>query len=365
MRTIRWNQAAERIGLSTVPLLLLLSACSPDAETPVSPTDPATTAESARPGCFGRDRDCASTRNGRIAWGQWIPYTGNAIYSAEPDGSDLRQLTAPEAGVFDDSHVDWSPDGSTLLFERDYTGDAEVAEIFRMNADGSGLTQLTHCTGDCLGNAFPTYSPDGSKIAFIRWIGPVRADGNATAGGVWIMNADGSNPVQVTQLQLPTVTENQAPNWSPDGRKLVFTQINTVAEPAGHQAIVVANLDGSGLRRITPWQLDATDADWSPDGRAILFTSHHDIVDPGQEQIYRVRPDGSGLTRIIPRGLALPANIGGKFSPDGRKIVFRHMTGSGDETVSQAYTMNADGSDVTQISFLDVAVDAPNWGTHR
>jgi Tol biopolymer transport system component len=365
MRTIRWHQTAERIGLSTLPLLLLLSACSPDSPNPASPTDPATDAESSKLGCFGHDRECASARNGRIAWGQWIPYTGSGIFTAEPDGSDLKQLTFPEAGVFDDSHADWSPDGSTLLFQRDYAGDLGVAQIFRINADGSGLTLLTDCTGDCLGNAFPSYSPDGKHIAFIRWIGPVRPDDNATSGGVWIMNADGSNSVQVTQLQLPAVTENQAPNWSPDGRKLVVTQLNTVAEPIGHQAVVVMNVDGSGVRRITPWQLDATDADWSPDGRSILLTSHHDIVDPGQEQLYTVRPDGSGLERVVPRGLPLPANIGGKFSPDGRKIVFRHQTGLGDETISQAYTMNADGSDVRQVSFLDVAVDAPNWGTHR
>jgi len=369
MRTTGRPRIAAKASLLALSLLLVLAACSQDSQDPAGPgVGPSTLpggTEVSRNGCLAREAKCSTARNGRIAWGQFIAFTGFGIFSAEPDGSDLRQLTTPVAGVYDDSHANWAPDGSTLLFERDFAGDLGVAQIFRINADGSGLTQLNDCTGDCLGNAFPSYSPDGTRIAFIRWVGPVRDDGNATSGGVWIMNADGSNPVQITELQVPTVTENQAPSWSPDGRKLVFTQINTVAEPAGHQAIVVASLDGSGLRRITPWQLDATDADWSPDGRVILFTSHHDIVEPGQEQLYTVRPDGSGLERVVPRGLPLPANIGGKFSPDGHRIVFRHQTGLGDATISQAYTMNADGSDVRQVSFLDVAVDAPNWGTHR
>ena len=172
--------------------------------------------------------------------------------------------------------------------------------------------------------------------------------------------------MQITQPDLPTVTENYTPSWSLDGRRLVFTQANLVAQPLGRQAIFVANVDGGAMHRITPWALDATDADWSPDGTQILVTSHHDIVDPGKEQLYMVRPDGSRLVKVIPAGLADPANIGGKFSPDGKKIVFRHEIDSGiGDPDSQAYTMNVDGSNVRQVSFLDVFVDAPNWGTHR
>jgi len=369
MRSIGRPRAAEKTILLAVPVLLALAACSPDSQNPLGarsqPSSRARDTQAWIGGCSAHHRDCMQARNGRIAWGQFIPHTGMAIYTAEPDGSDLQQLTTPVPGVFEDSHPNWSPDGSTIIFERDYAGDlAPVAQIFRVNADGSGLTQLTECTGDCLGSAFPAYSPNGKEIAFIRWIGPVRSDENATSGGVWVMNSDGSDLRQITERQLPTVTENQAPSWSPDGQQLVFTQMNTVADPIGHQAIVVANADGSGLHRITPWHLDGTDADWSPDGRLIIFTSHHDIVPAGKEQPYTVHPDGSDLVRVIPRGLTSPANIGAKFSPDGRKIVFRHQTGSGNETISLAYTMNADGSNVTLISFLDVAVDAPAWGSH-
>ena len=106
------------------------------------------------------------------------------------------------------------------------------------------------------------------------------------------------------------------------------------------RSLLKANVDASAMHRITPWALDATGADWSP--------------------------EGTHLVKVIPVGLAEPANIGGKFSPDGKKIVFRHEIAAGiGDWDSQAYTMNVDGSNVRQLSFEYGFVDAPNWGTRR
>jgi hypothetical protein len=79
------------------------------------------------------------------------------------------------------------------------------------------------------------------------------------------MRSDGTDPVQITQRHLPASSEDILASWSPDGRKLVFTRVNTTAEPVGHQTLFV--------------------------GELILFTSHHDTVPPpGREQLYTVRP---------------------------------------------------------------------------
>ncbi len=346
-----------------LPLLLLISACN--ADNSISPAAPDAAApledtELSKHNCFSHHNDCASPKNGRIAFSRYISYTGFAIYSANPDGTDYQQLSTPIPGVHDDYSPDWSPDGSMIVFERDYTADG-THQFFRANANGSGLTQLTFCTGLCLGVANPAYSPDGRRIAFAEAYG----DETALTVGIWIMNADGSNPVQVTQRRLGTGSTDQWAAWSPDGRRIAFTRINDVAEPANRQAIFVSNADGSDARRITPWQLNATEPDWSPDGRLIIVTSHYDIEPLGKEQLYTVHPDGSHITLLTPSGLSGPSNIGGKFSPDGRKIVFQHDAGTGDDRDSLIYTMDLDGSHVLKLSQDRQFYAYAAWGTHR
>jgi Tol biopolymer transport system component len=345
---------------SAVPVLLLaltLAACAPDAKSPLAPP-----AE--------RSLDVTTTRadGGRIAWVQYVAYTGLAITSAHLDGSDERQLTNPVPGVFDDGHPVYTPDGKSIVFAREYSGDLGVAQLERMNADGTGITQIGDCTGDCLGNMFPAVSPDGKRIAFIRWMGPVRPDGQATSGGVWLINIDGTNPVQITQLHLPTTTEDSHPAWSPDGTHIVFMRLNTVAEPQWHQAVYVARADGKDIHRITPWALDANAPAWSPDGKVILVASHSDAYFPGVGELYTVRPDGSALTRIRIPGLTVPPNTSilannGRYSSDGSSIVFNHQLFPDECCV--IYTMRSDGSDVARVSLSDQAAFAPTWEPRR
>ena len=349
---------AERLGLTALPLLLVLWACSPDSP---GPTDPTAATEASRPGCFGGDRDCASTKNGRIAYSRFIDYTGFAIFSAKADGSDVLQLTTPQPDVFDDQAPDWAPDGSTVIFERDFQGGLSQ-QLYRVNADGSGLTQLFNCAGRCLGVSSPVYSPDGRRIAFDE----ANGDDSYVSVGIWFMNPDGSNQRQITNRQFPSTSEDHGATFSPDGRQIAFTRSYYDAQPAAKQAVFVCNIDGSDLHRITPWQLNGSEADWSPDGKRILFASHYDIEPAGQEQLYTVRPDGSGMAVVTPVGLGEPSNIEGKFSPDGRKIIFTHRVPDPSNPIqtSLLYTMNADGSNVVLVAFLDEWYQTPEWGTH-
>ncbi len=176
------------------------------------------------------------------------------------------------------------------------------------------------------------------------------------------MRADGSNALQVTQRTFNTGSEDHETSWSPDGRRIAFTRSDYAA---GKQAVFVSNADGTDEHRITPWQLNAWASDWSPDGRLILISSHFDIEPPGKEQLYTVHPDGSGLTRLAPAGFDQPLSFGGKFSPDGRKIVFLHQAGTADGVYPLVYTMDLDGRNVVQISHDSQFYATLAWGTHR
>jgi TolB protein len=68
-------------------------------------------------------------------------------------------------------------------------------------------------------------------------------------------------------------------------------------DAGGTSAIFVVRVDGTGLRQLTPWGVQANDADWAPDGTRLVFQSenHHN---GNNADLYVVNADGSDLTRI-------------------------------------------------------------------
>ena len=84
--------------------------------------------------------------------------------------------------------------------------------------------------------------------------------------------------------------------------------------------LFVSNADGSGERRLLP---DSTgmdyDASFSPDGKWIVFTSERDKEGTGQADIWRVKPDGTGLERLTKESSMEDAAA---ISPDGKSLVY-------------------------------------------
>src|SRR5207244_3679949 len=101
------------------------------------------------------------------------------------DGTNPTQLTNDLA---QDEAPAWSPDGTRIAFTSNRGGNDEA---YVMGADGSGQTRLTQTPGGDAGS--PAWSPDGTKIAYTVAVG-------VTSRTIWVMNADGSHPVQVTDL---------------------------------------------------------------------------------------------------------------------------------------------------------------------
>ncbi len=286
--------------------------------------------------------------NGWIAYSRFddASFRHADIVSANPDGTGVVKLTSTPAGTYD-FNPDWTPDGTEVAFERDTPAGAE---IFTMNSDGSNLRQITF--DGFPGDLDPAWSPDGTRIAVERF------DLAAGRDGIYIMNADGSRPVQVTQNDA-RLGENAEPQWSPDGTKLVF---QIVSDTKG-SAIFTVNLDGTGERRLTPYSLFAEHSDWSPDGRLILFESYGNGAPSGvSTNVFTVRPDGSHLTNVtrLQGGAVNAANPA--WSPDGKRIVFVRIP-SGPLGYADIFTMNADGSDIRQLTTSTFWDFRPDWGT--
>jgi Tol biopolymer transport system component len=151
----------------------------------------------------------------------WAVYPTYDLWTAKPDGSDLRRLT-DHPGY--DAEATVSSDGRWILFTSKRDGDID---LYKMHVDGTGLARLTHELGYDGGGWF---SRDG------KWICWRRDDLSDTAQArifrelldqdlvrpslmnLWVMRADGSDLRQVTRLPGASF----APYFTPDGRSLIF-----------------------------------------------------------------------------------------------------------------------------------------------
>ncbi|HEX5972709.1 MAG TPA: hypothetical protein VFY85_12335 [Gemmatimonadaceae bacterium] len=196
------------------------------------------------------------------------------IYTAKPDGSDLRRLT--DYGVYTAEAV-VSPDGKKIVFTSLKDGDLD---IYTMNVDGTDVRRLTTTPGYDGG---PWWSPDGKQIAYRAWhptdtalvsyrellaqrlVRPNRME-------LWVMNADGSGQRQITQLG----GANFGPSWTPDGKRLIFSS-NYTQPRSGNFDLYLVNLDGTGLERVTTSDTFDGFPMFSPDGRKLVWASNrHD-----------------------------------------------------------------------------------------
>ena len=255
-----------------------------------------------------------------------VPTTAS-IFTAEPDGSQQTQLT-PSDGRAQES--EWSANGKKLVYTKPDPAVRELARIYVRDLASGQETKITDS-----GYAFsPTWNRDGTKVAYalrenpgdpaaIRWsysdgspggaqLSPngqnatdptYSPDGNYIAysaitsigqgapcpgnleSDLWRMDADGSNPTQLTDKDCAS----RSPSWSPDGTRIAFASTLDAGEH-----IYALNVGNGQIDPVTSgpnWQGQPT---WSPDGKLIAYFDD-DLQGPrSNDGIRIVAVDGRG-----------------------------------------------------------------------
>jgi Tol biopolymer transport system component len=277
--------------------------------------------------------------NGRILFTHCGDAGGCQIYTANPDGTAIVQVTHGAGSVAGD----WSPDGKRIAYLGFTSGDAA---IWIVDADGTHPRQLTP-NDPASDNQSPRFTPDGKWILFTNCLGAdcdggisaVRPDGT----GMHHVTANSHNSYNVAD-QAPGGSRMTYMRWHVDGVKM---------------AVYVSDARGRHERRITPPGLEAWAPDWSPTGRRIAFASNV-FWDRPAPSLFTVRPDGSGLAALthptFPHSDAWPA-----YSPDGTKVVFESDRGYADFCCDDLYVVSASGGTPHRVPLPFDAYE-PRWG---
>ena len=235
------------------------------------------------------------------------------------DGTGRRQLTNLTSTAF---YPSLSPDGQTVYFSSNQSGSFE---IYSIDLNGNGLQRLTNGIGTLYA---PELSPDGSKIIFTN-------HGN----GIWVMNADGSDPHAIT------FKDDIDPTWSPDGSMIAFA-----SNRSGERQLYVANANGRNVNQVTDLNNMGGRSSWSADGTKLVFYRGP----AGDRDIYTVNIDGSGLDRLTNGG----DNLGPSWSPDGDWIVFTSFRDGNNEI----YVVRPNGRGETRLTNNPTSDWQPRWG---
>jgi Tol biopolymer transport system component len=330
--------------------------------------------------CAGQASATPPGKNGRIVFRRYLDVqkTTSAIFTVDPDGRNELQVTYPPAGV-DDREPDWSPDATAIAFERKLpcpaggprdglNGTCDLVETVKFDGNhySRHLAALVRCgfnadapfPGNCVGVDDPAWSPDGSRIAFQYNLADQAYTGSEKLdAGIWVVRANGTGLRQVTQ-RTPGTAWDSGPQWSPDGKRLVFQRFDFTAQS---DAVFTVGVDGSDEHQVTPWQLGAGDhPDWSPDGRWLLFR-----VQPGDgsSNLYKAHPDGTGLTDLTMQPPDGYQYLSSSFSPDGTRIATARTPGTGPEGAADVVAMNSDGSNVRPVTRTRLWDSGADWGS--
>jgi Tol biopolymer transport system component len=236
---------------------------------------------------------------------------------------------------------DTTPGGSTppdtLTFVRGLPSSADAQTPAIVDLRGHQTGQVTGLPVDAFA---PSVSADGATIAFVA------APSELGYNQIGVMGADGSDPhfVSTPHIIVGSVA------MSPDASKVAFEGLTT-----GNADIYVVGVDGTGLRQLTTDPQTDQYPQWSPDGRTIVYDNagaRENSEDPQfskTAEIFTIPAGGGAPTQVTHNSWTDAAP---SYSPDGKTIV--------DQSAQDFSMMDPDGSNERRFP-IGMGGFTPRW----
>ena len=278
--------ARRNLIIGALALAATLNACS-DVPSPVGPDVSSTDAMLAKGG-------------GKPGSAETVLFAAGAfdrspdIYSMNPDGSNVRRLTATDSAL--EADPDFAPGNRKFVFVRTIGGSI-FGELWTANADGSRQTQLTSLNKRI---RQPRYSPDGSKIAFVADV--------ESNNEIFVINADGTGLLQITYEP----GDDNSPTWTPDGSRIAFESWRAGSSPSIY-SMTAGGLDVKQLIDCAGY--GCQQPAYSPDGTMLAIATDDNTN-------IRVHDFGDSVT--LPVGPQVTGSRSGRptWTKDGTRVLF-------------------------------------------
>jgi len=187
----------------------------------------------------------------------------------------------------------------------------------------------------------PALSPDGTRVAFV-WDG-----GEGVNYDLYVKQRDTETPLRLTESE----DNERYPAWSPDGSTIAFA-----GKRDGRCGIFTVPAIGGPEQRLTYAEAPITGIDWSPDGRRLVYTfTYHEGHQPCLMLFDPATGEHRPLTDPLPPNMCdhKPA-----FSPDGTRVAFLRYGGRFDEDI---HLVPSEGGEVTALTERQRWVTGFDW----
>ena len=244
------------------------------------------------------------------------------IWTVTPDGSSFNALTRGPAA---DKMPSYSADGKRIVFIRNDS-------VWLMRSDGSHQHLVSAYSTDLF--MWPSFSPSGTRLIW-----------NDEAARVFVSAVDGSHKHRLSGVV------GVGPVWAPDGKHIAYGGF----APGGGAAIFVARPDGTHSHAVTDDAVTSTndfDPDWSPDGKRLVF----DRQESNSTHSLMVVPlDNTSSAHALVTGFGVETYP--VFSPDGKSIAY----GATDGTHIHVWRYFFSSQQTAEVGGLEGGDGGPGW----